>query len=107
MEDAVEAEANPLSVHVMIEANPCPDLLARLTVEYLFLICLQGFTTIQQMILECCLRHFDFLASCYPTRGTKAWRAVEVQATINVEETGNNYSYFTSTTMIWNTYSQK
>jgi hypothetical protein len=71
---------------VIIEANPRPDLLARLTVEYLFLICLQGFTTIQQMILECCLRHFDFLASCYPTRGTKAWRAVEVQATINVEE---------------------
>jgi hypothetical protein len=84
MEDAVEAEANPLPVHMIIEANPCPKLFARLTVEYLFLVRLQSFATTQRTILECRLWHL--LASHHPTRGTKAWRAVEVQATINEEE---------------------
>jgi hypothetical protein len=86
VEDAVEAVANPLPVHVVIEANPCPDLLARLTIKYLFLICLQGFATTQQRILERCLQHLNLLASCHLTQSTKAWRAVEVQATINIEE---------------------
>jgi hypothetical protein len=45
IEDAVEAEANPLPVRVIIEANPCPNLLTRLTIKYLFLNCLQGLAT--------------------------------------------------------------
>jgi hypothetical protein len=86
MEDFVEAEVNPLPVRMIIEANPCPNLLARLTVEYLFLICLQGFATTQRTILEHHLRHLNFLASRHLTQSAKAWWAVEVQATINKEE---------------------
>jgi hypothetical protein len=55
VEDAVEAEAAPLSVRKIIVANPRPDLLAKLPIKYLFLICHQGFSTTQWMILERCL----------------------------------------------------
>jgi hypothetical protein len=70
---------------VIIEANPRPDLLSRLTIKYLFLICLQGFATTQRAILKHHLQHLYLLASCHLTQSTKAWQAVEVQATINKE----------------------
>jgi hypothetical protein len=105
MEDTVLAKANPSPVHVIIEANQRTDLLARLTVKYVFLICLQGFTTIQRTILEHHLRRLDLLASHQPTQSTKAWWAAEVQAAINKEEIWHDYSYLMSMTAIRNTYS--
>jgi hypothetical protein len=83
---AKKLNSPPIPVHVIIDANPCPDLLARLTVKYLFINQLQGFATTQRTILEHPLQNLDLLANRRLTRSTKAWRAVEVQANSNKEE---------------------
>ncbi len=81
-----DAEASPLPVRVIIEANPHPNQLARLTFEYLFINRLQGFVMTQRVVLEHHIQHLNLLAVKRQTRSIKAWHAIEAQETRNKEE---------------------
>jgi hypothetical protein len=57
-----DADADPLPVCLIIEANLHPNQLVRLTVKCLFINHLQGFATTQRTVLEHRIRHLNLLA---------------------------------------------
>jgi hypothetical protein len=81
-----DADADPLPVRMIIKVNLHHNLLARLTVKYLFINRLQGFATTQRMVFERCIQHLNLLAIKRQIRSIKAWHAVEAQETRNEEE---------------------
>jgi hypothetical protein len=92
VDDTNKAEAHPLPVRMIIDANPRPNLLARLTVEYLFINQLQGFTTTQRTILERCLRNLDLLADWRLTQSTKLGTLLKSRPIATKKRSGGDYS---------------